>query len=241
MTSTLPRPAPTLTPAPPAAQPARPADPWHWAVSGAALLAVLAASTSLNGVVEPWTWFLPVLQTLAPVLLAMALTRTLRLTGVLTALVGVLVLVGALTARFFPRQSILGVIPGRGTPFELQRLLAQAEETVVSQVVPVLPGAGLVLVVCAALGLIAIIVDLFSTTMRMPAASGLGLFAILVTPAVVKPDGVGMPAFVATVLAFLLLLAVAQWRENRLASGGTRASSGFAARSAMIGAATPPG
>ncbi|MHA7239360.1 transglutaminase family protein [Arthrobacter sp. TMS1-12-1] len=237
MTSTLPRPAPARTPAPPAPQPAGPADPWHWAVTGAVLLAVLAASTSLNGVVEPWIWFLPVLQTLVPVLLAMALTRTLRLTGVLTALVGVLVLVGALTARFFPRQSVLGVVPGPGTALELQRLLAQAEEAVVSQVAPVLPGAGLTLVVCAALGLIAIIVDLFSTTLRMPAASGLGLFAVLVTPAVVKPDGVGMPAFLATVLAFLLLLALAQWRENRLASGGARASSGFAGRGAMIGAA----
>ncbi|MBG6224145.1 transglutaminase-like putative cysteine protease [Arthrobacter sp. CAN_A2] len=235
MTSTLSRPA--STPAPPTPRPVPPTDPWHWAVTGAALLTVLAASTSLNGVVEPWTWLRPVLQTLVPVLLAMALTRTLRLSGVLTALVGVLALVGALTARFFPQQSVLGIIPGPGTPLELQRLLAQAEETVVSQVAPVLPGAGLVLVLCAALGLIAIIIDIFSTTIRMPAASGLGLFAVLVTPAVVKPDGVGMPAFVATVVAFLLLLAVAQRREDRLASSGARASSGFAGRAAIIGAA----
>ncbi|MHA7282188.1 DUF3488 and transglutaminase-like domain-containing protein [Arthrobacter sp. TMS2-4] len=237
MTSTLSRPATASAPAPPVPRPAPPADPWHWAVTGTVLLAVLAASGSLNGVVEPWTWLLPVLQTIVPVLLAMALTRTLRLNGVLTALLGVLTLCGALTVRFFPRQSILGVVPGPGTPFELQRLLAQAEETVVSQVAPVLPGAGLVLVLCAALGLLAIIIDLLSTTLRMPAASGLGLFAILVTPAVVKPDGVGMPAFVATVLAFLLLLAVAQRREDRLASGGARASAGFAGRGAIIGAA----
>ncbi|WP_247828470.1 transglutaminase TgpA family protein [Arthrobacter antioxidans] len=235
MTATLSRPAPTQ--APPAPPPAPPGDPWHWAVTGAVLLAVLAASTSLNGVVEPWTWLGPVLRTLVPVLLAMALTRTLRLNGAVTALVGVLALVGALTAGFFPRQSILGVIPGPGTALQLQRLLDQAEETVVSQVAPVLPGAGLVLVLCAALGLIAIIIDLVSTTLSMPAASGLGLFTILVTPAVVKPDGVGMPAFVATVLAFLFLLALAQRREDRLASGGARASTGFAGRSAIIGAA----
>ncbi|WP_394249877.1 transglutaminase family protein [Arthrobacter pityocampae] len=235
MTATLSRPAPT--PAPPAPRPAPPGDPWHWAVTGTVLLAVLAASTSLNGVVEPWTWLGPVLRTLGPVLLAMALTRTVRLGGALTALVGVLALVGTLTAQFFPRQSLLGVVPGPGTAFELQRLLAQAEETVVSQVAPVLPRAGLVLVLCAALGLLAVIIDIFSTTVRMPAASGLGLFAILVTPAVVKPDGVGLSAFVTTVLAFLLLLAVAQRREDRLASGGARASTGFAGRAAIIGAA----
>ena len=49
--------------------------------------------------------------TLIEVLLAMALTRTLRLNGVLTALVGVLALIGALTAQIVPRQSILGIVP----------------------------------------------------------------------------------------------------------------------------------
>ncbi|MHA7284529.1 DUF3488 and transglutaminase-like domain-containing protein [Arthrobacter sp. TMS2-4] len=201
------------------------------------LLAVLATATGLNGVVEPWTWFLPVVRTLVPVLLAMALTRALRLSGVLAPLAGVLALVGTLTAQFFPRQSILGVVPGPGTLLEPRRLLAQAEETVVSQVAPVLPDAGILFIICAALGIIAIIVDIFATTMRMPAGSGLGLFTVMIVPAVVKPNGVGMFAFITTTLVFLLLLAVAQWRENRLASGGARASSGFAGRSMIIGAA----
>ncbi|MHA7191196.1 transglutaminase family protein [Arthrobacter sp. MDT2-16] len=237
MTTTLSR--PSSAPAPGAPPPRRvpSGDPWHWAVTGASLLAVLAAASSLNGVVEPWTWLMPVVLTLVPVLLAMALSRTLRLNGALSALVGLVVLIGTLTAQFVRRQSILGVVPGPGTSLELRRLLAQAEETVVSQVAPVLPAAGIMLIVCAALGLVAIIVDMLSTTMRMPAASGLGLVTILITPAVVKPNGVGMGAFIVTALAFLLLLATAQWRENRLASGGARASSGFAARSAIIGSA----
>ncbi|BBE22103.1 hypothetical protein MN0502_09860 [Arthrobacter sp. MN05-02] len=239
MTSTLDRPTSSHLPAPTASAAERPSlpDPWHWAVTGASLLAVLAAATSLNGVVDAWTWFLPVVRTLVPVLLAMALTRTLRLGGVLSALVGILALVGSLTAQFFPRQSILAIVPGPGTSLELQRLLAQAEETVVSQVAPVLPGAGIFLIVCAALGLIAILVDVVATTLRMPAASGLALFTVLIAPAIVKPNGVGMSAFLTTALAYLLLLALAQWRENRLASGGARASSGFAGRSVIIGAA----
>ncbi|MHA7280298.1 transglutaminase family protein [Arthrobacter sp. MDT2-2] len=238
MTSTLSRSAPAPAPVPPTpTRPASAADPWHWSVTGASLLAVLAAATSLDGVVEPGTWLLPVVRTLVPVLLAMALTRALRLSGVLAPLAGVLALVGTLTAQFFPRQSILGVVPGPGTSLQLQRLLAQAEETVVSQVAPVLPGPGIFLITCSALGLIAIIVDLFAVTMRMPAASGLGLLTVMVAPAIVKPNGVGMFAFLATVVAYLLLLAVAQWRENRLASGGARASSGFAGRSMIIGAA----
>ena len=236
MTATISRPAPPA-PAPEGTRRRRPSvDPWHWSVTGACLLAVLAAATSLNGVVEAWAWLLPVLGTIVPVLLAMALSRALGSRAVLTAVVGVLVLVGALTAQFVPLRSILGVVPGPGAFLEVQRLLAQAEETVVSQVAPVLPGAGILLIMCAALGLIAIVVDLLATSLRMPAATGLGLLGIMIAPAIVKPNGVGMFAFVSSVLAYLLVLALGQWRENRLASGGARASSGFAGRSAVIGA-----
>ena len=102
---------------------------------------------------------------------------------------------------------------------------------------PVLPDRGITLLTCAALGLIAIVVDIFATTMRMPALSGLGLIAVLITPAIVKPTGVGMSSFIIATLAYLLLIATAQWRENRFVSGGALASSGFAARSAVIGSA----
>ncbi|WP_049829314.1 transglutaminase family protein [Arthrobacter sp. RIT-PI-e] len=236
MTSTLSRPAPPPA-APPAAPVRAPVEPWPWAVTGAVLFAVLAAATSLNGVGGPWTWLGPGLGTVFPVLLAMAAARSLRAGGVATASVGVLALVGMLTAQFLGSSSFLGVVPGPGTVPEIQRLLAEAEETVVSSVVPVLPGDGIMLVICAALGLIAIVVDLFATTLAMPAAGGAGLLGILVAPAIVKPDGVGLSAFVATALGYLLVLALAQWRENRRASGGARASSGFAGRGVIIGAA----
>ena len=63
MTTTLARPAPAPAAGSPAVRRAPSADPWHWSVTGASLLAVLAAATGLNGVLEPWTWLLPVLGT----------------------------------------------------------------------------------------------------------------------------------------------------------------------------------
>ena len=102
-------------------------DPWHWVVSAVSLLAVLAAATSLNGVVEPWTWLLPSISTLVPVLLVMAITRALHLRGALTALAGALTLICALTAQFAPQHSVLGILPGPGSSSELRRLLTQAE------------------------------------------------------------------------------------------------------------------
>ncbi|THJ67869.1 transglutaminase [Arthrobacter echini] len=240
MTSTLSRPA-SAPSAPPDSgaetRALRQADPWHWLVTGAVLLTVVAAASSLNGVVEPWTWFRPVTGTLVPVLLVMALVRTVRPGRVLPTLVGLVALVGTLSAQFLPRQSILGVVPGPGSRLEVRRLLAMAGETVVSEVAPVLADPGILLVICASLGAVAILVDLLSTSLRMPAASGLALIVVMIPAAIVKPAGVGMSAFVVTVLAFLLLLAAAQWRENRLAGAGGRPSSGFVGRSLIITAA----
>ena len=45
----------------------------------------------------------------------------------------------------------------------------------------------------------------------MPATTGLGLLAILVVPAMVKPQSVGFWGFSATVAGYLLILACSQW------------------------------
>ena len=119
MTSTLSRPATALEAAPAVPRPSPSADPWHWAVTGACLLAVLAAATSLNGVVEPWTWLAPVVGTLVPVLVAMAATRALRLGSMITALVGVLALIGSLTAALGAGSGQVVDLSANRTTFEL--------------------------------------------------------------------------------------------------------------------------
>ncbi|MHA7264191.1 transglutaminase TgpA family protein [Arthrobacter sp. TMN-37] len=237
MTATLERPVAGPPEASRAAPPPVRPDYAHWAVSAAAGTGVLAAATSLNGVIEPWTWFGPVFNTVVPVLFFMSVTRALRLPGLVTILAGLLALGGCLTSRFVPDQSILGVIPGPGTGVQLQVLLNHAEDTVTSQAAPVLPGDGIFLVTCAAIGLIAIAVDTLATTLRMPAVSGVGLLALMVVPAVVKPLGVGMGPFLVTVAAYLLLLGCAQWREGLLAASTEHGSTGYLGRGLAVGAA----
>ncbi|WP_051476930.1 DUF3488 and transglutaminase-like domain-containing protein [Arthrobacter sp. Br18] len=235
MTATLDRPAEDVKGSAEAPARRRTTDPRHWWLTGAALLAVLAAATSLNGVLEPWTWLMPVLRTTVPVLLAVTAARALRASGSVAALAGLAAWVGTLTAQFFPDQSILGVLPGPGTWARLGALLDAAEKTVVSQVVPVLPGEGILLVACAAIGLIAMLVDILATTLRMPAASGLPLLTLMVVPAVVKPTGVGLGAFLLGAAAYLLILGCAQLREAPPAAPG--ASAGFLGRGLAIGSA----
>ncbi|MHA7141980.1 transglutaminase TgpA family protein [Arthrobacter sp. Sr33] len=238
MTSTLPRPA--LSPQRLAPQTGRRfrTDQRHWVSTAAVFVAVMLTSLNLNSVVLGWTWLNPVAFTVGGVLLVMGVARSIRLPGALVPVAGILALVGSLVWQFFPTQNVFGVFPGEGSAGRLAVLLNHAENTVVSQVAPVLPGTGIFMVICAGLGLIAILTDTLATTLRMPAISGLALLAVLVIPAVVRQQSVGIPGFVAAVVGFLLILGCAQWRDSQQAAGPSHdASGGRLARGLSIGAA----
>ena len=52
----------------------------------------------------------------------------------------------------------------------------------------------------------------------MPATSGLGLIAVLVVPAMIKPQSVGLLAFIVTAVGYLMILGCSQWfAPNRAA------------------------
>ncbi len=198
----------------------------------------MLTSLNLNSVVLGWTWLSPVAFTVGGVLLVTGIARSLRLPGLLVPVAGVLALVGSLVWQFFPSHSMFGVFPGEGSAGRLSILLGHAENTVVSQVAPVLPGTGIFMAVCAGMGVIAILVDTLATTLRMPATSGLALLAVLVVPAVVLPQSVGVPGFMAAVVGYLLVLGSCQWRDSQQAAGDSRdASGGRLARGLSIGAA----
>ncbi|WP_051479038.1 DUF3488 and transglutaminase-like domain-containing protein [Arthrobacter sp. H5] len=237
MTTTLSPPASSAERLSPDQGGARPRSHWHLLISLASFAAVMLTSFSLNNVIFGWTWFTPVGVTVGTALFFMALARVVRLPAVFPPVIGVLALGGSLMWQFFPGQSNFGVFPGEGFTGRFKVLLGQAENTVVSQVAPVLPGVGIFLVTCAGIGLIAILVDTMANTLRMPATAGLALLAILVVSAVVRLNSVGVPAFLAAVAGYLLLLGCAQWREARHESAASRElSGGHLSRGLTIGA-----
>ena len=73
------------------------------------------------------------------------------------------------------------------------------------------PNAGIVMVTCAVLGLAVILIDALAVPLGMPATTGLGLLAIMVVPAMVKPQSVGVWGFGAAAAGYLLILACSQW------------------------------
>ncbi|HKU35399.1 MAG TPA: DUF3488 and transglutaminase-like domain-containing protein [Paenarthrobacter sp.] len=198
-------------------------------MAGAISVGVLGASLSLNGVFRGWAWLLPLITTVVAVALTLAILRSLRLPPILSTLGSFAALAGVLAFTFCRADSLLGFIPTPGTFAAVGRLIKRAGETVVSESAPVAPNAGIVFVTCACLGLLVILIDALAVPLSMPAASGVGLLAVMVVPATIKPQSVGMPSFLGATIGFLLILGCSQWfaPDSRLQSGAPRSSGQF--------------
>lgn len=213
MTVAPPRPAGTARqPGGGAGTPARPrVGMYPWAMAAATAFAVAGAALSLNGVLRGWGWYWPVLTTVLVVAFSLAALRAFRAQPLLVTAGGFLSLAAILMLTFFRSSGILGVIPTGASFTELNRLIRRASETVIAETAPVAPNVGIVMVVCAVLGLAVILVDALAVPLGMPAATGVGLLAVLVVPAVIKPQSVGFWGFTAAVAGYLAILACSQW------------------------------
>jgi transglutaminase-like putative cysteine protease len=180
-------------------------------MAGAVALSVAGAALSLNGVLRGWAWYLPVLTTVAVVCLTLAVLRALRAQPLLVAVGGFASLIAVLTLTFFRSTGLAGFIPSGATLTELGRFIRRASETVLAESAPVAPNAGIVMVTCAVLGLAVILIDALALPLGMPATTGLGLLAIMVVPALVKPQSVGLWGFGAAAAGYLLILGCSQW------------------------------
>jgi len=212
------------------AQPQRPGPGLYpWVMAGSIAVAVLGAALSLNGVLRGWAWFMPLITTVAVVSLTLAGLRALRAQPMLATLGSLASLTGVLSFVFCRQDSLAGFIPTPGTLTAVGRLIKRAGETVVSESAPVAPNAGIVFVMCACLGLLVILVDALAVPLAMPAASGIGLIAIMVVPATIKPQSVGMPGFLGAAVGYLLILGCSHWfaPDARLQSGTGRGSGQF--------------
>ncbi|MFK0001775.1 DUF3488 and DUF4129 domain-containing transglutaminase family protein [Paenarthrobacter sp. NPDC090522] len=208
-------------------------------MAGAISAGVLGAALSLNGVFRGWAWLLPLITTVVAVSLTLAILRSLRLPPLVSTLGSFAALAGILSFTFCRPDSLLGFIPTPGTFAAVGRLIKRAGETVVSESAPVAPNAGIVFVTCACLGLLVILIDALAVPLSMPAASGVGLLAVMVVPATIKPQSVGMPGFIGATVGFLLILGCSQWfaPDSRLQSGASRSSGQFK-RSLVTGVLT---
>ncbi|MFJ7748608.1 DUF3488 and DUF4129 domain-containing transglutaminase family protein [Arthrobacter sp. NPDC097144] len=198
----------------PAARSHRPRAPWDWTSAGASIAAVLLCTISLHGVFDGWSWLPPMALTTIVVVSAMAAARRFRFPIALVPAAGLAALVVVLTWLFAAPTAFLGLLPTGGSLHRVSQLITEAQATIMNQVPPVLSDPGIVFIACLGTGLIALLVDTLATTLRMPAASGLGLLSLLIAPAVLKPESVGAVPFLLAAAGYLILLANGTWQER---------------------------
>ena len=182
-----------------------------WVMAAAVAVAVAGAALGFNGVLRGWAWYSPVFTTVLAVASSMATLRALRAPNWIVAAGGLASLTLALTFTFFRKYSIAGFIPSPDTMNYLEKFLRRASETVLAESTPVAPNAGIVLLICAVLGLLVILVDALAFPLGLPATSGLGILAILVVPAIVKPQSIGVLGFVGAAAGYLMILGCSHW------------------------------
>ncbi|MGG5751195.1 transglutaminase TgpA family protein [Zafaria sp. Z1313] len=206
-----------------------------WLSGAAVAAAVLMASGSLNGVFEGWRWLEHATVTVVAVCAAAAGVRALGARSPWPTLAALTALVCTLTLQFFSESAFLGFLPGPETVRRLLEVFPAANQAILSEAPPVLPGAPLVFLTCLAVGLVAATTDLIAFGLRFPAFAAVPLGIVLAAASLIKPQGAGLGHVAATAVGFLLILGAARLADSTI-DPAAAVHSGLLRQSVLIAA-----
>lgn len=173
-----------------------------------AAAATLLAAFPLSTIFQRWTWFIQCVICIGIIAGAAALARTLRA----PVWAQVAAMAGALLAALtwvFPAAGggqLLGVIPTDRTFEHFGQLLNQAGTDMREKGIPVEDTDGLLFLTMLGVGSVAVLVDLFTVSLRKPALAGLPMLAIYSVPVAVHIQSVPAIPFIVGSIGFLWLL-----------------------------------
>jgi len=179
-----------------------------WPITMAALLLLVTACGALTPLLRGvgWWWTMTLVSSL--VLGAAALLARAGLNRWLVPPVLVGVLLGALTLLFGAGTGLLWIIPTPQTGATFESLVAGGTESIVQQSVPAEVTPGILFLLAAGAGVIAILMQVLAVTLRSPALAGIPVLVPLLVPGLIQSTGTLAPALVLTAIAYLLLLRV---------------------------------
>lgn len=210
-------------------------------MTGALLVALLASSWALVGLVGGIEWWQRYVGLGTLLLIVPALLRTAGLPAAVAWVLD-LVLGGVLFSVNYGSEVVAvgtavgaGPTPVGGGPFD--EFLARTVAAIAREVVPATPLTEL-LIVLAAFGIIVgLLLDLVSWT--APVLAGVVLLAVVALPAFLLPGGIDLAALAACLLAYLLVLAASAGGrgavDGRLGRSGARRGARRATAAAIIG------
>jgi transglutaminase-like putative cysteine protease len=183
-------------------------------LAAAATLAVLVALGGLGRLLDGFGWWLVCAGFVVAVLGVTAFVRsTSRRTAVPLA-AGALTLLAALTLVFAADTAILGIVPTLGTVERFDELITAGSVSIQEQGVPATAVPGILFILAAASGLVALTIDAFVFVARTPALTGVPLLLVVAAPGFVRPEFTDPVAFVLVSAVWLLLLYAASARAQ---------------------------
>jgi transglutaminase-like putative cysteine protease len=183
---------------------ARPAT--RWPISLGVLLGLGAALGGLNRALTDTNWWFAAMGVATLVTVTIIGLRAVVRFRWLPPVGGLVVLIVATTFSFAPGLGYLGIIPSPDSVAAFGRLITAGRQSIAEQAIPADATTGIVFLLTAATGLVAIGLDYLAQLARRPALVGIPLLVILLVPTFFG-GGAGNPlSFVLTAGAYLLVL-----------------------------------
>ena len=175
---------------------------------------MLVALGGLGRLLDGFGWWLVSAAVVIAVLGVTALARSLSRRTAAPLAAGALTLLAALTLVFATDTAILGIVPTFGTIERFDELIAAGSASIQEQGVPADAVPGILFILAAASGVVALTVDAFVFVARMPALTGVPLLLVVAAPGFVRPEFTDPLAFVLVSAVWLLLLYAASVRAQ---------------------------
>ncbi|TFB48179.1 transglutaminaseTgpA domain-containing protein [Cryobacterium tagatosivorans] len=195
----------------------------QWPLTLAMLLLLLVGCAVLGPLLRGSSWWWPMALVGATVLVASGLLRRTRLASSLVPVAGLGVLLATLTLLFGLGTGLLWLVP---TPDTLERfglLVDTGVSSIEQQSIPAEPIEGILFLLAAGAGLMAVLMDALALTLRWPALAGLPVLVPVAVPGLLLDEGAHLVALIAAAAAYLLLLRV-DVRLRRVAEANTPSS-----------------
>lgn len=199
-------------------------------------LAVLLAALALQALLDGGWWLPRTLVTVGSVVAAGWVVRLLSLPAPLQPLVQAGALVTTLTILFARAEAAWGLLPSPASMGQLRDLIVEGRKFAEDSVPPAGADLGLLLLIAAGVGLVALAVDTLAAGLDLPGVTLIPLAAMFGVPWVITHGTLSASAFVLVAAGWLAVLSAAQ--RDRAAQWSPYARTGSSGIGLLVAAAT---
>ncbi|HYN56057.1 MAG TPA: DUF3488 and transglutaminase-like domain-containing protein, partial [Motilibacterales bacterium] len=193
-------------------------------VGVAGALAVLLGSLCIQPLVDGDWWMARTLVMVTVIALVGHVARSMNLPAPVQPLVQFGALVGVLVLMFAREEALLGFVPGPASLLRLQDLLAQGRDYAIATQPPAGPDEGLLLMIVAGIGMVALVVDTLAAGLDLPGMTLIPLASLFLLPWAIARGSAPGWAFVVVAVGWLTVVAALQSERVSRWSPGARAS-----------------